>query len=111
MVSLTLLRRLNHPHRQPSSLSGRSPFTGAVVGFVLGESFTNPEITELTVSESENLVYIRQVGAVGFDGTESLQDLRRNWNWLLDVDAQRAAGGRRVATNMEMFFDELDRLV
>jgi len=57
----------------------------AVVGFVLGESFTNPEIAELTVSESENLVYIRKAGAVGFDGLQSLEDLRNNWNKLIDV--------------------------
>ena len=70
---------------KPSRFPGMSPFMGAVVGFVLGESFTKPEIAELTVSESENLVYIRQTGAVGFDGMESLEDLRRNWNRLLDV--------------------------
>ena len=64
---------------------GMSPFTAAVVGYVLGESFTDPEIAELTVSEKENLVYIRQVGAVGFDGMESLEDLRNNWNRLIDV--------------------------
>lgn len=57
----------------------------AVVGYVLGKSFTDPEIAELTVSESENLVYVRQVCAVGFDGIESLEDLRNNWNQLLDV--------------------------
>ena len=57
----------------------------AVVGFVLGESFTNPEIVEITVSESESLVYIRKAGAVGFDGMQSIEDLRRNWNRLLDV--------------------------
>jgi len=75
-----LIQKLN-----PSRFPGMSPFMAAVVGFVLGESFTNPEIAELTVSESENLVYIRQAGAVGFDGMESLEDLRRNWNRLLDV--------------------------
>lgn len=37
------------------------------------------------VSESENLVYVRKVGAVGFDGIESLDDLRNNWNRLLDA--------------------------
>jgi len=69
----------------PSRFPGMSPFMAAVVGFVLGESFTNPEIAELTVSESENLVYIRKAGAVGFDGLQSLEDLRNNWNKLIDV--------------------------
>jgi hypothetical protein len=70
-----------HPGRFPNM----SPFMAAVVGFVLGESFTTPEIAELSVSENENLVYIRKGGGVGFDGIESLEDLRNNWNRLLDV--------------------------
>jgi hypothetical protein len=80
MASLTT--KLN-PRRFP----GMSPFMAAVVGFVLDESFTNPQIAELSVSESENIVYIRKAGAVGFDGLESLEDLRNNWNRLIDVAA------------------------
>lgn len=76
----SLKRKLN-----PSRFPGMSPFMAAVVGFVLGESFTDPEIAEITVSEAENLVYIRQAGAVGFDGIESLEDLRNNWNRLMDA--------------------------
>jgi hypothetical protein len=57
----------------------------AIVGFVLGESFTNPEIAEIAVSETEGIVYFRKAGAVGFDGLQSLEDLRQNWNRLLDV--------------------------
>lgn len=57
----------------------------AIVGYVLGERFTEPVIAELTVSEQENLVYIRPDGAVGFEGTQSLEDLRNNWNRLLDA--------------------------
>lgn len=62
-----------------------SPLMAAIVGFVLGESFTDPEIAEISVSESEGFVYLRQQGAVGFDGFQSLEDLRNNWNRLLDV--------------------------
>jgi len=80
MPTLTLVQKLN-----PSRFPGMSPFMAAVVGFVLGESFTNPQITELTVSESESLVYIRQSGAIGFDGIESLADLRNNWNRFIDA--------------------------
>jgi hypothetical protein len=83
----------------PARFPGMSPFMAAVVGFVLGESFTNPEIAELTVSENENLVYIRQAGAVGFDGIESLEDLRNNWNRLLDV-AGLTADERREAVEL-----------
>lgn len=70
---------------RPSRFPGMSPFMAAIVGYVFAESFTEPEIAELTVSESENLVYIRKAGAVGFDGIESLDDLRENWNRLLDA--------------------------
>jgi hypothetical protein len=51
-----------------------------LVGYVFDEAYTDPQIAEVTVSESENLVYIRKVGAVGFDGIESLDHLRDNWN-------------------------------
>ena len=70
---------------RPSRFPGMSPFMAAVVGYVLGESYTDPEIAEIAVSEQENLVYIRQSGAVGFDGMQSLEDLRSNWNRLMDV--------------------------
>lgn len=75
-----LTRKLN-PRRFP----GMSPLMAAIVGFVLGESFTNPEIAEISVSESEGFVYLRKEGAIGFDGFQSLEDLRNNWNRLLDV--------------------------
>lgn len=54
-------------------------------GSVVGESYTNPDIAEISVSEAENLVYIRQAGAAGFDGIQSLEDLRNNWNRLMDA--------------------------
>ena len=37
------------------------------------------------MGESDNLVYIRKAGAIGFDGIQSLEDLRYNWNRLLDA--------------------------
>ena len=49
----------------PPRFPGMSPFMSAVVGYVLGESFTDPDIEEITVSETENLVYIRKSGAAG----------------------------------------------
>ena len=45
----------------------------AIVGYVLDESWTDPAIVEITVSEAEDLVYIRKVGGVGFDGVHSLR--------------------------------------
>lgn len=70
---------------RPSRFPGMSPFMAAIVGFILRESFTDPEIAEIRVSEEENLVYVRQVGDVGFDNIQSLEDLRNNWNRLIDV--------------------------
>ena len=48
-----------------------SPMMAAVIGFVLDENFTDPEIAEIVVSEQENLAYIRKVGGVGFDGLQA----------------------------------------
>ena len=69
----------------PSRFPGMSPFMTAIVGYVLGESFTTPEIAEIMVSEAEGLVYVRQAGSVGFEGIQSLEDLRGNWNRLMEV--------------------------
>lgn len=69
----------------PSRFTEMSPFMTAIVAYVLGESWTEPQIAEITVSESEDLVYFRQEGSVGFDGMHSLTDMRNNWNRLLDV--------------------------
>ena len=89
-----LNRKLN-----PSRFPGMSPFMAAVVGYVLGQSFTDPEIAEITVSEQENLVYIRQHGAAGFGAIESLVDLRTNWNRLLDA-AELTDEERREAVRL-----------
>ena len=83
----------------PSRFPGMSPFMAAIVGYVVGESFTEPGIAEIKVSETENLVYIRREGAVGFDGIESLEDLRNNWNRLLDA-AGLSPDERREAVEM-----------
>jgi hypothetical protein len=81
---------------KPSRFDGMSPFMAAIVGYVVGESFTEPQIAEIAVSESENLVYIRRTGGVGFDGIESLADLRNNWNRLLDAAALTAEERRQA---------------
>lgn len=100
MPSLT--EKLN-PRRFP----GMSPFMAAIVGFVLGESFTDPEIAQITVSENENLVYVRKAGAVGFDGLQSLDDLRNNWNRLIDV-AGLTPDERREA--VELFKSKVEKV-
>lgn len=83
----------------PKRFPGMSPFMAAVVGYVLGQSFTNPEIAEITVSESEGLVYIRRTGDAGFDGIQSLDDFRANWNRLLDA-AQLTTDERAEAVRL-----------
>ena len=83
----------------PKRFPGMSPFMDAVTGYVLGQSFTEPDIAEISVSESEGLVYIRQSGAVGFDGIQSLDDLRENWNRLLDA-AQLSTDERAQAVRL-----------
>lgn len=69
----------------PARFPGMSPMMAAVVGYVLGESFTQPEMSEIKVSEREDLAYFRKSDAVGFDGLQSLEDLRGNWNRLIEV--------------------------
>lgn len=83
----------------PTRFPGMSPMMAAIVGYVLSESFTEPAIAEITVSEVENLVYFRKAGAVGFDGLQSLEDLRNNWNRLLDV-AGLTADERKCAVEL-----------
>jgi hypothetical protein len=84
-----------------------SPMMAAVVGFVVGEHYTNPEIAEINVSESENIVYIRKAGAVGFDGLQSLEDMRNNWNRLLDV-AGLTTDERKEA--VELFVSKVEKV-
>ena len=57
----------------------------AIVAYDFGESWIEPPIVEIAVSETEDLVYVRKVDGVGFDGVQSLTDLRNNWNRLLDA--------------------------
>jgi hypothetical protein len=84
-----------HPARFP----GMSPLMSAIVGYILRQSFTNPEIAEILVSESENIVYIRQSGSPKFDGLLSMADLRRNWNALMDA-AGLSTGERAEAVRL-----------
>ena len=92
---------------RPSRFPGMSPFMAAVVGYVLGESFTDPPIAEIKISEPENLVYIRREGAVGFDGIESLEDLRNNWNRLMDA-AGLTPDERKLA--VDLFRAKVERI-
>jgi hypothetical protein len=93
-MKTSLAEKLN-----PARFSGMSPLMAAIVGFILNESFTEPSIAELTVSEFESFVYIRQEGAIGFDGIQSLNDLRNNRNRLMDA-AELTADERAEAVTL-----------
>lgn len=51
----------------------------------MGESYTTPEIAEIAISEAENHVYIRTAGSERFEDIQRLEDLRNNWNRLMDA--------------------------
>jgi hypothetical protein len=69
----------------PARFPGMSPFMAAIVGYVVGQLYAEPEIAEIAVSEKESIVYVRRRGDVGFNGIQSMDDLRSNWNRLLDA--------------------------
>lgn len=83
----------------PARFTEMSPLMAAIVAYVLGLSWTNPQIDEIAVSEAENFVYIRKAGATGFDGFQSLEDLRNNWNRLLDA-AELTSDERKEAVRL-----------
>lgn len=57
-MSATLTEKLH-----PARFSEMSPLMAAIVGFVRGESFTEPTIAEIAISQQEGRVYIRQEGS------------------------------------------------
>lgn len=69
----------------PTCFTEMPPLTAAIVGYVLDEAFTEPTIAEMAVSEHENIVLSRQEGVARFESIQSLDDLRNNWNRLLDA--------------------------
>jgi hypothetical protein len=70
-----------HPQRFP----GMSPKMTAIVGYVLGEEWTEPRIAELVIT-SDNWVLARDTGQIGFDSIiGTVMDLERNWINLLQA--------------------------
>ena len=68
-----------HQLLSPSRFPGMSPKMASIVGYILEEKFTNPELLELCITSDG---YLNDpVG--GFMGDAS--DLERNWKNLLDV--------------------------
>lgn len=52
-------------------------------------------------------MYFRKAGAVGFDGMQSLDDLRNNWNRLLDVAGLTPDERREV---VQLFVDKVENI-
>lgn len=81
-----------HPRRYP----GMSAKMAALVAYILGQDdWTNPSIAELVVT-SDRCVLAQNSGDVGMNFIGSLDDLRGNWNRLLDC-AGLTPAERRVA--------------
>jgi hypothetical protein len=92
---LLLLQELNLEHPTPSTelirklhparFSAMSPKMAAIVGCILGEKFTEPQLVGLTVT-SDGFVLGMPAGGIGFDDfVGAFTDLDRNWNVLLDA--------------------------
>lgn len=92
-VPMTKLAQKLHP----DCFTEMSPYMAAIVGYVLGEPLTDPAIAELTVSETEDLMYVSKAGGSGFAGLQSLTDSGSNWKRLLVC----ADGLRRPARGAE----------
>jgi hypothetical protein len=90
----TLAEKL-HPRRFPN-MSGKM---AAVVGYILGEEWSEPCIVELVIT-SDGWLLARDAGHVGFDRfIGAAIDLERNWNDLLSAagltgDERQEAGER-----------------
>jgi len=78
--SAELIRKL-HPGR----FTAMSPKMAAIVGCILGQEFTRPQLVGLTVT-SDGFVLGMHAGDIGFnDFIGARADLDRNWDRLLDA--------------------------
>lgn len=69
----------------PRRFRGMSPQMAAIVGYILGQKWTTPEIEGMVVT-SDGFVLARRTGDIdhrAFIG--ALSDLERNWESLLDA--------------------------
>jgi hypothetical protein len=75
------LKQMLNPKRFP----GMSGKFAAIVGYILGEQYTQPHITEMAIT-SDGIVMAQQSGDVGMnDMIGSYDDLKRNWDKLISV--------------------------
>jgi len=84
-----------HPARF-TQMSGKM---AAIVGCILTHRFTDPQIVELNVS-SDRFVLARTEGDIGFNEfIGSFDDLKRNWDNLLEV-ADLTADEKELANSL-----------
>lgn len=81
MAASDTLKAKLHPQRF-SAMSGKM---AAIVGCILGESYTDPAIAALMVT-TDGHVLAMQAGDIGFnEHLGGVADLERNWRALLDA--------------------------
>lgn len=76
---------MSNPKLHPRRFKEASPKMVAIVGYILGERFTDPSIEDMIVTV-DGFVLAQHEGDIGFNdfmGAES--DLVRNWNNYLDA--------------------------
>jgi hypothetical protein len=89
-----LVKKLN-----PRRFTEMSPKMGAIVGYILSEKFTDPELTEMAIT-ADGVVMGQRENDIGMnDILGSAVDLERNWKALLDV-AELTAEERKLANSL-----------
>jgi len=84
-MDLQALRPILAKKLKPTRFTEMSPTMGAIVGMVVEEKFTDPEIQSLHIT-ADGHVLIEQVGDVGANQYLGFRkDLYRNWNNLLEA--------------------------
>lgn len=69
----------------PARFANMSPRMAALVGYLIGEEFTNPVIVSLTVTSDKFLLAMRK-GDIGFnDFIESEEDFKNNLEYLINA--------------------------
>ena len=101
-----LLKKLN-----PVRFPGMSGKLAAIVGYILGQHYTNPQITELVIT-SDGFVLAQHAGEVGCNEIIGNKDnLKANWEQLLNVagltEAERLEAEMCYAKKIHSFAPEV----
>jgi hypothetical protein len=86
-----------HPRRFP----GMSAKMAAYVGYMVGQTYTTPEVVEMQASDTgEDILYLRRAGHAGFNHMESWSEFQRNWNRLLEVTYDLTPDERKMGERL-----------